>query len=201
MTDLYNTLFETFNSISKKDVQNGSIAGQKSIYSNTSNGSLERAVKHIHENEKQFSNQIKQKRDIRFRSAINLLMRTKREDFDNYSGRLSAQLSENGLYGWDPSILRALVDLISYAYLSSTKEKPQVYSDIQKAKSVTQFIFNKLANVIELKFPSTDIQDQFKIAVLATLYNINAEKEEPKKPEEKKPEATPTPAPTTQPVA
>lgn len=175
MTDLYRLLFETsFNSISSKDIQNGSIAGQKSLYSKTSSDSLAKAIESIHRYEKQFSNQIKNKRDTQFKTVINLLKISKREDFDNYSGRLFSQLEDNGIYNWDTSILNALTELITYVYLSSTKEKPQVWTDLERAKNVTQFIFKKLHSVIELKIPSEEIETQLKIAVLSTFYDINA---------------------------
>lgn len=180
MKTLFTGLFETFSGIA--DAKNGTIGSQKSLYSIPASQSLPIAIEQIKENEKEFSNGIKRER-ARLQSAISSIRKTDVLHFDKYSGRVAQQFDLNGIYSWDKSVQKALSELITCAYLSSTEEGPKIYSDLSRAKQTTEIIFNKLVKT-GLRFPTTDIGEEIKTAILATVFDINSNKKDSAKPDD-----------------
>ena len=165
-------MFETFDSVSKKDITGGSIDGVISPYSIPAKDSIGIALDAINSDEDRLDNKIsavykKCQYNIMIASSSNV------DGFRTLCDRLLEAFKLNKVFDNDPMIQNKLAEILAYAYTSKTS-KYLIYADINKAKTIAQAVFTSAKKPpIGLSFLNPKVEDLLKKILLTIFYKID----------------------------
>lgn len=167
---LFNTLFETFDTIKKADVADGSINGIKSLYSIPAKDLTGITIDSLNSD-----NDIKQKIAKLYRNfqyTMKIDSASNLDGFSKFSERLNNALDLNNVFTDDDIIRHKLADFLTYCYISISKTKEYfIYSDFNTAKNVSNMVFNKAVKS-GLTFLDADTSDLIKTVLFTIFYKL-----------------------------
>ena len=171
---LFSELFETFDSISKNDMADGSVNGVKSLYSIPSKDLTGITVDSLNDdrNTKQRISNLYRLHQY----AMSMAAASNVDGFSKFSERLNNALDLNKVYSDDDAIRQKLASFLTYCYLSINKSKEfLVYSDFDSAKKVSMMVFSR-AEKLGLKFLNSDTVDIIKTVIFTVFYKLEKPK-------------------------
>lgn len=176
MSNLYNKLFETFDTASKTDVVNGVIDGVISPYSVPAKDSIGIALDSLNDDDR-IDNKISA---VHKKCQYNIMMVSSSnvDGFRTLCDRIIEAFRLNKVFENDPIIQEKLAEILAYAYISKTANY-LIYSDINKAKIIAMSTFN-VAKKLGLNFLNSKVEDLLQKILLTIFYKIDFKKSEKK---------------------
>jgi len=196
MATLYNKLFETFDTLSKSNVTNGSIDGVISPYSVPAKDSVGIAVDTLND-----SDRIDSKISIVHKKCqynIMMVSASDMEGFRTLCERLTDAFKLNKIFDNDPLIQTKLAEILAYSYISKNSTY-LIYPDIFQAKTKALSVFN-VAKKLGLNFLNSKVEDLLKKVLLTVFYKISFDQDDKQKTEQAPTKPTTQQQPLQQPL-
>lgn len=173
--DLYSKLFETFDSISKGDVEQGVVKGVVSPYSVPAKDAIGIALSTL-EKESEKVNYSISRLHQKYRYNIQTASSSDLQGFKEFSSRLVKAMSLNKFMEEDPVMQEKLSQFLTYCYaLLSKKQGYVIYPDVEQAKKVARIVFSK-AKSLGLTFLPIEVEDLLKTILFTVFFKLPKEK-------------------------
>lgn len=174
---LFNQLFdESFDTLGAKDISNGVIAGVVSPYLGNSEDEIGLALDDLDVKKAKVNNKISK---LHTRFSLNMKLDTASDlsGFSMFSSRLVRAFELNKVFEDDPVIQKKLAELITYFYISVSKQTTTylIYPDISQAKKVASIVFSR-AEKHGLDFLPPSFVDMLKIILFSVFYKLPKDK-------------------------
>jgi hypothetical protein len=177
MTNLFNKLFETFDSLSSSDAKEGVIGGIVSPYSIPAKDSLGISIESLNTS-KAVQNQIvmvhkKCSDHINMASAPNIT------GFKTLCSRILSAIELNKVFKDNPLLPNKLSEILAYSYICKNKDY-LIYPDFNAAKTKAKAVFDT-ANKLGLVSLSPNDENTIKTLLLSVFYSPKKNEPEMKK--------------------
>jgi len=169
---LFNRLFESFETLSAKDADDGSLEGITSVYKQDVKSMLGMALDSLSDNQSTLGDSI-----VKVYAKINTFDTPGSiEDFRKFSNLLSQAFAKYDVLKQDNILRKKLCDVITFVYSKKNSGNLIIYSNFTSAKDVTRALYSELRNM-GLSFVSSEVDDLLQKIILSVLYRKSNDSE------------------------